>query len=63
MEKAPKHITHLIVKRLRDQKNNAFDNDLVRSNKFSMRFYKLLVKFYRLKNFEFWVKFSAHGFE
>lgn len=63
MQKVPKHISSLIVKRLRDEKSNAFDNDLIRSNKHSMRFYKLLVKFYKLKNFELWVKFSAHGFE
>ena len=42
---------------------DAFDNDLVRSNKHSMRFFKLLVKFYKLKNFGLWVKFSFHGFE
>lgn len=28
-----------------------------------MRFYKLIVKFYQLKHFELWVKYSAHGFE
>lgn len=28
-----------------------------------MRFFKLLIKFYRLKKIEIWVKFSFYGFE
>lgn len=51
MIKAPKHVRRLVIKRLRDDEKNPFDSDLIRSNKHSMRFYKLLIKFYRLKHF------------
>lgn len=63
MIKAPKHVNRLVIKRLRDDEKNPFDYDLIRSNKHSMRFYKLLIKFYRLKHFELWIKYSAYGFE
>jgi len=63
MSRLPKNAKKLIIKRTRNDEANPFEFDLIRSNAQSMRFYKLLVIFQKLEHFEFWVKFSAHGFE
>ena len=63
LDKLPRNTRHLVIRRTRDDEANPFDNDLIRSNRHSMRFYRLLIAFQQLETFEFWVKFSAHGFE
>lgn len=63
MDRLPKNIERLVIIRTKDDEANPFDFDLIRSNKQSMRFFRLLVTFQKLKHYEMWVKYSAHGFE